>query len=229
MSIKSIWIFTLISLPLIVFSQKKGALETYQDSLSYALGADLANNLGNVPLDLNTDMIFAGMKDALEEGDNKFDDQTVRSLMMAFQQEAMAAQQAQMAERAKVAKAEGEIFLEENKAKEGVMTTATGLQYKILRAGTGPSPSASSTVKVHYEGKLLNDEIFDSSYQRGQPIEFAVGGVITGWTEALQLMKTGAKWQLYIPSDLAYGERGSPPKIGPNETLVFDVELLEVK
>lgn len=231
MSFKFSSILALIVGALVVFSPtvSQAQLATYQDSISYTLGADLADNLSKVPLDLNQEMIFQGMVDALDGGENKFNDQEVRNLMMAFQQQAMQAQQAEMAERGKVAKAEGELFLEDNKTKEGVQTTASGLQYKILRPGTGVSPGPSSTVKVHYEGRLISEEVFDSSYQRGQPIEFAVGGVIPGWTEALQLMKTGAKWQLYIPYHIAYGERGSPPSIGPYETLIFDVELLEVK
>ncbi|MEM7371490.1 MAG: FKBP-type peptidyl-prolyl cis-trans isomerase [Bacteroidota bacterium] len=231
MSFKSICILFTFLVPLALLHPNAAfaQLDTYQDSLSYTLGADLADNLSKIPLDINSDMIFQGMIDVLDGGENKFDDQQVRELMMAFQQQAMQAQQAEMAERGKVAKAEGEIFLEENKAKEGIQTTASGLQYKIMRPGTGASPGASSVVKVHYEGRLINEEVFDSSYQRGEPIEFAVNGVIPGWTEALQLMKTGAKWQLYIPYHIAYGERGSPPSIGPYETLIFDVELLEVK
>jgi len=123
----------------------------------------------------------------------------------------------------------GQQFLEENGKKEGVKTLPDGLQYKVLREGTGKKPGLSDTVSVHYEGKLVNGTVFDSSIKRGQPIEFPVGGVIKGWTEALQLMPEGSKWMLYIPSKLAYGERGAPGAIGPNETLIFEVELLKVK
>jgi FKBP-type peptidyl-prolyl cis-trans isomerase FklB len=124
-------------------------------------------------------------------------------------------------------KEKGDAFLAENKNKEGVVTTASGLQYKIIEEGSGATPTAEDKVRVHYTGKLLNDEVFDSSIQRGDPVEFQVTGVIPGWTEALQLMKVGAKWELYIPSDLGYGTRGNPP-IGPNETLVFEVQLIDI-
>ena len=122
----------------------------------------------------------------------------------------------------------GEKFLSENKSKEGVVTLPSGLQYKILKEGNGPKPKASDTVKCHYEGRLINGAVFDSSIRRGEPAEFPVNGVIAGWVEALQLMNTGSKWQLYIPSELAYGARGAGQSIGPNETLVFDVELLDI-
>lgn len=131
-------------------------------------------------------------------------------------------------ERGGAAKAEGEKFLAENKTKEGVITLASGLQYKVLKEGNGAKPNADNTVKCHYEGSLINGSVFDSSIRRGEPAEFPVGGVIQGWVEALQLMNTGSKWQLYIPSELAYGAHGAGQSIGPNETLIFDVELLEI-
>jgi FKBP-type peptidyl-prolyl cis-trans isomerase FklB len=127
------------------------------------------------------------------------------------------------------AKTKGEEFLKENKTRPGVITTASGLQYEILKEGTGPKPTKNQTVKVHYEGTLIDGTVFDSSYQRGEPIEFPVTGVIPGWVEALQLMPVGSKWKLYIPSDLAYGPYGAGGAIGPNETLIFTVELLAVK
>lgn len=131
-------------------------------------------------------------------------------------------------ERGTEAKAAGEKFLAENKTQEGVVTLPSGLQYKILKAGNGPKPKASDTVKCHYEGRLINGVIFDSSIRRGEPAEFPVSGVIAGWVEALQLMPVGSKWQLYIPSNLAYGDHGAGQSIGPNETLIFDVELLAI-
>jgi FKBP-type peptidyl-prolyl cis-trans isomerase len=127
------------------------------------------------------------------------------------------------------AKAKGAAFLAENKKREGVVTTASGLQYEILTQGAGPKPTSSQTVKVHYEGTLIDGTVFDSSYRRGEPIEFGVTQVIPGWVEAFQLMSVGSKWKLYIPSDLAYGEYGAPGAIGPNETLIFTVELLGVR
>ena len=126
------------------------------------------------------------------------------------------------------AKEAGEKFLAENKTREGVVTLESGLQYKILNEGSGAKPTANDTVKCHYEGRLINGQVFDSSIRRGEPAEFPVGGVIAGWVEALQLMPVGSKWQLYIPSELAYGQHGAGAAIGPNETLIFDVELLEI-
>lgn len=131
-------------------------------------------------------------------------------------------------ERGSAAKATGEKFLAENKTKEGVITLESGLQYKILKNGNGPKPKESDTVKCHYEGRLIDGTLFDSSVRRGEPAEFPVGGVIPGWVEALQLMNTGSKWELYIPSELAYGAHGAGQAIGPNETLIFEVELLEI-
>ncbi len=131
-------------------------------------------------------------------------------------------------EQGNAAKEAGEKFLAENKTKEGVVVLPSGLQYKILKAGDGPKPKASDTVKCHYEGRLINGQVFDSSIRRGEPAEFPVGGVIAGWVEALQLMPVGSKWQLYIPSELAYGAHGAGQSIGPNETLIFDVELLAI-
>ncbi len=131
-------------------------------------------------------------------------------------------------ERGGKAKAAGEKFLAENKDKEGVVTLPSGLQYKILKEGNGPKPKASDTVKCHYEGRLIDGTVFDSSIRRGEPAEFPVGGVIQGWVEALQLMPVGSKWQLYIPSEMAYGSHGAGQAIGPDETLIFDVELLAI-
>ncbi len=131
-------------------------------------------------------------------------------------------------ERGKVAKEAGEQFLNDNKSKEGVVTLESGLQYKVISTGNGAIPKSSDTVKCHYEGRLINGAVFDSSIRRGEPAEFPVNGVIAGWVEALQLMPVGSKWQLYIPSDLAYGPHGAGQAIGPNETLIFDIELLDI-
>ena len=210
-------------------SHAQVSLETKADSLSYALGLDVAKNLGNFDFDFNYEMIYQGFKGAQEENGGILTLEQSQALLQAFQQEMMAAQQAKMAERAQQAQVEGEIFLEENGKKDGIITTASGLQYEVLREGDGVSPTPNNTVKVHYEGKLLNDEVFDSSYERGTPTEFMVGRVIQGWIEGLQLMKTGAHYRFFIPSNLAYGPNGSPPNIGPNEVLIFEVELFEVK
>ena len=148
---------------------------------------------------------------------------------MEFQQEIQNKQIAKMKEASEKNAKEGAAFLAENKNKEGVITLESGLQYKVLKSGDGPSPKETDTVVTHYRGNLINGEIFDSSYKRGQPATFPVSGVIAGWTEALQKMKVGDKWQLFIPSNLAYGENGAGQKIGPNEVLIFELELLEIK
>jgi len=148
--------------------------------------------------------------------------------MAEFQQRMIARQQEMLRKEAETNLAAGNAFLEENKGKPGVVVLPSGLQYKVLEEGTGRTPTATDRVKVHYQGTFVNGEEFDSSYRRNQPAEFQVNRVIAGWTEALQLMKEGAKWQLFIPADLAYGERGRPPSMPPNSTLIFEVELIEV-
>ncbi len=196
-------------------------METLADSMSYAVGVYLGQQIPPEDLKaLNTNLISQGLRDFSTES-NKLDDDQVRDVITRYTTQQQTAKKSLNLEK-------GQAFLEENKNKEGVMTTETGLQYKIIEEGDGPSPKADDVVKVHYTGKLLNGEVFDSSVQRGEPVEFPVGGVIPGWTEALQLMKVGGKWELYIPAELAYGERGAGQDIGPNETLIFEVELLEI-
>ena len=199
------------------------------DSLSLALGADFSNNMKTNEVELNDGAMLAGATDFLSEGGAKIDDTQTGDLIKTFSAMVQEKAQVKAAAQGKINQAEGEAFLAENANKEGVKTTETGLQYKVLRAGTGKSPVATDEVEVHYEGRLLDGTVFDSSYERGQPISFPLSGVIPGWTEGVQLMKTGAKYQFYIPSDLAYGLRGSPPNIGPNSTLIFDVELISIK
>lgn len=198
------------------------------DTVAYALGYNVATNLLNTGLNFDAGIIANGYSDGLG-GSEGFDSTTIAGMMVAMQTlQQKGFEEKQRVEGEKNQKA-GEAYLNENKDKDGVVVLPSGLQYKIEREGSGASPLATETVSVHYEGRLIDGTIFDSSYERGSPVEFPVQGVIAGWTEALQLMKPGAKWQVYIPGDLAYGLRGSPPKIGPNATLVFDVELLEVK
>ncbi|MCI4669919.1 MAG: FKBP-type peptidyl-prolyl cis-trans isomerase [Bacteroidia bacterium] len=199
------------------------------DSMSYALGFDLGKNLGKLELDLNSDMVYKGMSDVLKGEETLLTDNDVRKWLATFQQKAQAAQQKAQAAQFEQVKAEGELFLEENKKKDGVVVTPSGLQYLVLKEGKGPKPaSPSTTVKVHYEGKLLDDTIFDSSYQRGEPTSFALNRVISGWTEGLQLMNEGAKYRFFIPYNLAYGQRGAGQSIPPYATLIFEVELLEI-
>lgn len=213
-------------------------LKSLDDSISYAIGADFASSGLKSPqiqeaLDINAVMLCRGFLDAMEEkGDMALTDESRQQVLMALQQKLNSQQgqmQEQMQQKAAENQAQGVAFLEQNKNVDGVVALPSGLQYKVEREGSGASPSSSDVVSVHYEGRLINGEVFDSSYERGEPVEFPVNGVIRGWTEALTLMKPGAKWQLFIPSDLAYGPQGSGPQIGPNSTLIFDVELLEVK
>ena len=198
-------------------------LETEIDKVSYGIGVDIANNLSQSNLDeVDVQVMAAGINDVLQGAELKLSETEAREIINNYltnkQNELKAA-----------AASEGAAFLAENKTKEGVITTESGLQYEVLVEGNGPKPSINDQVVTHYHGTLINGEVFDSSVDRGEPVTFPVNGVIQGWTEALQLMSVGSKYKLYIPPYLAYGERGSGPKIGPNTTLVFEVELLEIK
>jgi len=179
-------------------------------------------------IDVDADMFAKGLKDAVSGGTLMMTEPQVQETLMKFQQD-MAAKQAEKAKlQAEANKKEGEAFLAENKKKEGVKTLPSGLQYKVITEGKGKMPKETDTVTTHYRGTLIDGTEFDSSHKRGQPATFPVKGVIKGWTEALQLMKEGSKWQLFIPSELAYGERGAGQTIGPNATLIFDVELISI-
>jgi FKBP-type peptidyl-prolyl cis-trans isomerase FklB len=202
---------------------------TDKEKDSYALGVNIGRSLKRQKVDLDTSSVMRGMKDALAGSQSLLTDPEIDA---ALKQLAGQAQQVQDAELAKAGEAnmkEGEEFLAANKTKDGVVTLPSGLQYKILTTGTGAKPKASDTVVCNYRGTFINGTEFDSSYKRGQPASFPVGGVIKGWTEALQLMPVGSKWQLFVPPDLAYGQRGAGGAIGPNQTLVFDVELISIK
>lgn len=195
---------------------------------SYSIGLDIGSNMKKQKLDLDAKALAAGIADALA-GKPALTPEEVRATLTEFQQKEMAKAEA----RAKTAGAEnakaGEEFLAANAKKDGVKTTASGLQYKTIKSGSGKTPKASDTVKVHYTGTLIDGTVFDSSVERNEPATFGVDQVIPGWTEVLQLMKEGDKWQVFIPSKLAYGERGAGPDIGPNSTLIFDVELLAIE
>ena len=211
-------------------------IKTEKDKISYAIGVDIGRNITNRQVDINPDALAAGLKSIVTGSKPLLTDDQLKEAMTSLQntmqakmQERMKVQQAEQAQAGDKNKKEGEAFLAENKKKEGVKTTASGLQYKVMNPGSGPKPTTSDTVTVHYRGTLLDGKEFDSSYKRGEPMEFPVTGVIKGWTEALLLMPVGAKWQLYIPSDLAYGERGTGRDIGPNSVLQFDVELVSIK
>ena len=202
---------------------KPPQLKDLKDKASYSIGLNVGFNFKRQNLDLNQDAFLAGMKDALNNRKPLLSEQEVRETMMAFEKDMQQKQQ----QGAQKNQAEADKFLAENKSKEGVKTTASGLQYKVLKEGNGQQPKASDTVTVNYRGTLLDGTEFDSSYKRGQPATFPVGGVIKGWTEALQMMKVGSKYQLFIPPNLAYGEqaRGSIPA---NALLTFEVELMSV-
>jgi FKBP-type peptidyl-prolyl cis-trans isomerase len=193
------------------------------------IGSGLGANLKKQSVEVDSNLISKGLKDAISGGKTRLTQEEAQAVLTEVQNE-VRKQQQEKAQQAGVAnKTEGDAFLAANKSKEGVVTLPSGLQYKILTPGTGPKPTASDSVKCNYRGTLINGTEFDSSYKRGQPATFAVGQVIKAWTEALQLMPVGSKWQLFVPSSLAYGERGAGGEIGPNATLIFEVELLSIE
>ena len=213
----------LLALPL--FGQEKSTqLKDQKDKVSYSIGMNIGLNLSRQKVDINPDVLVAGIKDAITGKPQLTQDQ-VKDVMQQFEKD-MEQKQKQAGEKNKT---EGEKFLAENKNKEGVKTTASGLEYKVLKDGTGAQPKATDMVTVNYRGTLIDGTEFDSSYKRGQPATFPLNGVIKGWTEGLQLMKAGSKYQFFVPSNLAYGERAVGPDIAPNATLIFEVELLDVK
>lgn len=207
----------------------KMTLKDNKDKVSYSIGLNIAKSMKQEGLDINPDALAAAMKDVFAGAKPQLSEEEVQAVMQEFQKDMMAKRAKGQQEGLAKNKAEGEKFLADNKKKEGIKTTASGLQYKVIKDGTGKTPKATDTVSTHYRGTLISGKEFDSSYKRGEPAEFPVNGVIKGWTEALQLMKEGSKWQLFIPSELAYGERGAGQDIGPNSTLIFDIELLKVK
>ncbi|MCP2045159.1 FKBP-type peptidyl-prolyl cis-trans isomerase [Pontibacter sp. HSC-36F09] len=194
------------------------------EKISYIIGRDMAANLKKQGIEIEAEAFMKGLKEVIAGQPSSLSDQEIQMAMMALQQEMQQKQGAKGGENQKT----GEAFLAENKNKEGIKTLPSGLQYQVLEEGTGKSPAASDKVTTHYHGTLIDGTVFDSSYERGQPATFPVNGVIAGWTEALQLMKEGAKWRLFIPSELAYGSQGAGEAIGPNTTLIFDVELISV-
>ncbi|ATC98794.1 MAG: FKBP-type peptidyl-prolyl cis-trans isomerase [Pseudoalteromonas spongiae] len=195
------------------------------EKASYGIGLQMGEQLKSNPFEgLNLNSVFEGMKDAYTGADFQVE---IPAIQAAFE-EINAEITKRREEEAKVLAAEGESFLAENAKRAEVTVTASGLQYEVLTTGEGDKPTAESTVRTHYHGTLINGDVFDSSYDRGQPAEFPVGGVIKGWTEALQMMPVGSKWRLYVPHDLAYGERGAGASIAPFSTLIFDVELLDI-
>jgi FKBP-type peptidyl-prolyl cis-trans isomerase FklB len=204
-------------------------LKTQKDKFSYALGMNLGANLHKQSVPVDPAIVARGLRDAVAGGKTLLTEDEARAVMMEVQTDVRKKQQEEMQAAGQANQKEGDAFLAANKSKEGVVALPSGLQYKILKQGTGPMPTAADTVVCNYSGTLINGKEFDSSYKRGEPATFPVSGVIKGWTEALQLMPVGSKWQLFIPSTLAYGDRGAGPDIGPGATLIFEVELLSIQ
>ena len=198
--------------------------DTDQEKFSYAVGVQLSQNMLRQSISVDPEAFIQAINDVLNHKDLKLTPEEMQQVLVSYQQQQMQKQ----SELGATNKAAGEKFLAENKDKPGVVTLPSGLQYKIITAGNGNKPSLDNTVTVHYEGSLLDGKVFDSSYQRGEPIQLQVNGVIKGWQEVLPLMPVGAKWQVYIPAELGYGEGGAGGDIGPNSTLLFNIELISI-
>lgn len=204
-------------------------LKTKKDKLSYALGMNIGTNLQKQQIPLDPSLLARGIRDSMTGAKTLLTEDEMKTVLTEAQNEMKQEMEAKMKQEADTNKKAGEDFLAANKSKQGVTTLPSGLQYKVITMGTGAKPTASDTVVCNYRGTLTNGTEFDSSYKRGQPATFPVGGVIKGWTEALQLMPVGSKWQLFVPADLAYGEHSPAPQIPPNSTLIFEVELISIQ
>ena len=217
-----------LGLALSITAQADDSLKTQKDKVSYSIGINWGAQLSQAKGKIDIEKVSQGIKDGFNGQQPKLTMDEMKQVINDFQVAMQKEQQAKMDKAGSSNKKAGEAFLAKNKKEKGVKTLASGLQYKIIKKGTGESPKATDTVVTHYRGNLIDGKVFDSSYKRGQPATFPVNGVIKGWTEALQKMKVGGKWKLFIPSDLAYGEKG-PASIGPNSVLIFEIELLEIK
>jgi FKBP-type peptidyl-prolyl cis-trans isomerase FklB len=213
----------------IAAAQEATAFKTEKEKISYALGMDLAEKIRAQGMEVDAEFLARAIRESLTGGKTLLTEEEKQATLTALQKDLRAKQAEARRAQAEGNLKEGAAFLAENKTKEGVVTLPSGLQYKVLRAGDGKKPTADDTVVVHYRGTLIDGTEFDSSYKRNQPTTLPVKGVVKGWTEALQLMPVGSKWQLFLPTDLAYGERGGGRVIGPNAALVFEVELLSIK
>jgi FKBP-type peptidyl-prolyl cis-trans isomerase len=208
---------------------QSAGLATDKEKRSYALGMNIGDSIKQDNMGLDPDLVAQGLKDVLAGNKPLLTDEEAKAAIGSLRAEVISKRQADLQKQAETNKAAGAQFLADNKTKPGVVTLPSGLQYKILKEGSGPKPAATDSVICNYKGTLINGTEFDASDKHGGPATFPVSGVIKGWTEALQLMPVGSKWQLYVPSDLAYGERSPGPEIGPNSTLIFEVELLSIK
>jgi len=217
--------FTILVLAFQVSAEENLVLKNQKEKISYIIGMDIGSNLKRQSIDVDPNILARGIQDAFSAAKSLLTEQEIQDTLAAFRKERAAKQE----EVAKKNKNDGETFLIANRKKEGVKALASGLQYKVIRAGTGKKPKINDSVTTHYRGTLIDGTEFDSSYRRGQPVTFPVSGVIAGWTEALQLMEEGAKWQLFIPPNLAYGEQGKGGVIGPNATLIFEIELISIQ
>jgi FKBP-type peptidyl-prolyl cis-trans isomerase FkpA/FKBP-type peptidyl-prolyl cis-trans isomerase FklB len=234
---KKLAIIGLMASAALVVGCKEGAkkqddsakLQTMEQKASYIIGQNMGKQFKQSDFNVDTDSFVLAINDIKAGTAARISEEDAQKIMQELTDGLKKKQEEKAKELSKTNKTAGEKFLTENKTKEGVQTTASGLQYKIITTGTGVKPKATDTVKVHYAGKLLDGTEFDSSISRGEPVEFPVNGVIPGWVEALQLMPQGSKWEVYIPSDLAYGDAGQGPSIPPASTLIFTIELLEVK
>jgi FKBP-type peptidyl-prolyl cis-trans isomerase FklB len=212
----------------LAYGEENTELSSDKDKTSYALGMNIAQDFKKRHWDINPASFAKGFEDSFSGSKTLVSDEEMTTLLIAFQKSMMKKQIEEQQAAGEKNKKEGEDFLAANKTKKGVKTTSSGLQYKIIKEGNGQTPRADDTVTTHYRGTLIDGTEFDSSYKRNEPATFPVNGVIPGWTEALQLMKTGSKWQLFIPSKLAYGEQGAGQVIGPNAVLIFDIDLLSI-
>lgn len=210
-------------------AENDSPLKTDKDKASYSIGMDIGRSFKTQKLDVNADALTQGFKDSFGGGKLLLTPEQASQALESFKKEMMSRHESTMKDSSEKNKKEGETFLAANAKKEGVKTLPSGLQYKVITAGKGKTPKATDTVKTHYKGTLIDGTEFDSSYARNEPATFPVTGVIPGWIEALQLMPVGSKWQLFIPSKLAYGESGAGQAIGPNATLLFDIELLSIE
>jgi FKBP-type peptidyl-prolyl cis-trans isomerase FklB len=213
----------------VCYADERLDLKDQKDKESYSLGYQFGQNLKSQGVEINLDIYTSGIRDALGGKDSLMSQEEIRATIEELQKRVMAARQKELKEKAEKNLSESKAFLEENKKKEGIKTLPSGLQYKILVEGSGKTPKSTDTITVHYRGTLINGSEFDSSYKKGQPSTFQVKSVIRGWSEALQLMKGGSRWQLFIPPELAYGESAGGGQIPPNSTLIFEVELISVK